>query len=1121
MTLIVDLSRDARPGFRLERLEVLNWGTFDGHVWGLDLLRENALLTGDIGSGKSTLVDAITTLLVPPGRLSYNKAAGAEARERTLKSYVLGHFKSERSETGSGAKAVSLRTHDSYSVILARFVNEGFSQHVTLAQVFWMKEVEAQPARMFVIADELLSIAKHFGDFGTDISDLRKRLRRARFEIFDSFPPYASAFRRRFGIENEQALDLFHQTVSMKSVGNLTEFVRQHMLEAFPVEPRIVALISHFDDLNRAHEAVLKAKAQIEKLEPLIADCGRHTASTHEADTLRACRDALRPWFARRKGALLEQRLDKLQGELQRLDVRIQSLETERHDLQLRRDELQRAIFQNGGDRIEQIKREVGRKREELSARQTRERSYAALASALGLPPASDADSFVSNRRASQGLEETTTAHQVEVQNERTEQEVHFQVLRGDHEQLERELDSLRKRRSNIPARMLELRAKLCEDLDIEEGALPFAGEVLQVREDERDWEGAIERLVHTFGLSMLVPDDLYPTVADYVDRVYLGGRLVYYRVRSRSIARTEGLGPSSLVHKLAIKPDSQFYDWIEVEVARRFDYACCQTVEQFRREVRAITRSGQIKGAGERHEKDDRHRLDDRSRYVLGWSNEAKIATLERQQRGLVTRMADLADKLEKLKQEQASLIERLGKLREIAVYGSFRDLDWKPLAREIDALEREQKSLEAESDVLRGLQSSLSEVEEDIMVIETKLSTNTDQRGKTRAKQEEAERQLDVCNAIIGEAPDAAKARFESLDVIVDEVLAGQTLTVECCEAREKDVRESLQKKIDREDRRLRELGERIVQAMRDYCRDYPLETRETDSKVEAQGEYQAMLERLRTDDLPRFESRFKELLNENTIREVANFQSQLHRERQGIKERIETINGSLRGIDYNPGRYIVLEATPSTDAEIRDFQQDLRACTEGALTGSEDDAYSEAKFQKVKRIIERFRGREGSSELDARWTRKVTDVRNWFGFSASERWREGDVEHEHYTDSGGKSGGQKEKLAYTVLAASLAYQFGLEAGASASRTFRFVVIDEAFGRGSDESSRYGLELFGRLGLQLLIVTPLQKIHVIEPYVAGVGFVHNEGGRSSMLRNLTIEQYREERALRGFVSG
>ena len=69
--------------------------------------------------------------------------------------------------------------------------------------------------------------------------------------------------------------------------------------------------------------------------------------------------------------------------------------------------------------------------------------------------------------------------------------------------------------------------------------------------------------------------------------------------------------------------------------------------------------------------------------------------------------------------------------------------------------------------------------------------------------------------------------------------------------------------------------------------------------------------------------------------------------------------------------------------------------------------------------------------------------------------------------------------------------------------------------FGRGSDESAEYALELFEKMGLQLLIATPLQKIHVIEPFVAAVGFVHNEDGRCSMLRNLTIEEYRAEREL------
>jgi uncharacterized protein YPO0396 len=145
----------------------------------------------------------------------------------------------------------------------------------------------------------------------------------------------------------------------------------------------------------------------------------------------------------------------------------------------------------------------------------------------------------------------------------------------------------------------------------------------------------------------------------------------------------------------------------------------------------------------------------------------------------------------------------------------------------------------------------------------------------------------------------------------------------------------------------------------------------------------------------------------------------------------------------------------------------------------------------------------------------------VRNWYTFAASERWRETNIEHEHYSDSGGKSGGQKEKLAYTILAASLAYQFGLSWGESRSRSFRFVVIDEAFGRGSDDSAKYGLTLFEKLNLQLLVVTPMQKIAIIEPFVASVGFVSNEEGRASRLRNLTIQEYREEKSKRALWAG
>ena len=164
---------DSRVGFRLQRLEVLNWGTFDKRVWRYELDGRNSLLTGDIGSGKSTLVDAITTLLVPAHRAAYNKAAGADARERSLRSYVLGHYKSERNEMTGSARPVALRDASSYSVILGVFRNEGYDQAVTLAQVFWLKDPQGQPARLFVAAERPLTIVDDFSGFGSDITALQ------------------------------------------------------------------------------------------------------------------------------------------------------------------------------------------------------------------------------------------------------------------------------------------------------------------------------------------------------------------------------------------------------------------------------------------------------------------------------------------------------------------------------------------------------------------------------------------------------------------------------------------------------------------------------------------------------------------------------------------------------------------------------------------------------------------------------------------------------------------------------------------------------------------------------------------------------------------------------------
>ena len=1106
------IADDSRVGFRLQRLEVLNWGTFDQRVWRLPLDGRNGLLTGDIGSGKSTLVDALTTLLVPAQRVAYNKAAGADARERSLRSYVLGHYKSERNEVTGSAKPVALRDASSYSVILGVFRNEGYDQAVTLAQVFWLKDPQGQPARLLVAAERALSITEDFSGFGSDIAALRRKLRGAGCELFDSFPPYGAWFRRRFGIEHEQALELFHQTVSMKSVGNLTDFVRSHMLEPFDVASRIEALIRHFDDLDRAHQAVLKAKRQVALLTPLVEDGQRHQALVAEIQDWRDGREALRPYFARLKGELLERRLDLLAQDAARLNAQIERLDAQREAERVEVGRLERALRDNGGDRLEELAAEIRRLEQEKHQRQQRADRHTALLARIDEPPPADETAFLAQQQGIAQRAEGLRERIADLDNREREEDFALRKGREEHAALTEEIESLERRRSNIDAAQVRIRDGLCSALSIGEDKLPFAGELIQVRDDAREWQGAAERLLRGFGLALLVPDAHYRAVADWVDRQHLGARLVYFRVRPRKAQPGAGLHPQSLVRKLVIKPDSPHYEWLEQELRSRFDVACCDSGEQFRREARAITRAGQIKEPSGRHEKDDRSRIDDRSRYVLGWSNADKLRALRDQRDRLEARLATLGQRIGEIQQERNELRGRLDALSKLEEVTRFADIDWMSLARQIAALTEECATLEAASDTLQELGRQLKAAQARLTEVERQRDAARDKRSAVATKQEAAQTLRDQARSVWADAP-LTEAQIERLDAWRSQALDEHQLTVESCDNREQELRKWLQERIDAEDLRLKRLSEKIIKAMAAFRDEFKAETVEMDVSLAALAEYARLLTGLKGDDLPRFEARFKELLNENTIREIANFNGQLYRERETIRERVERINQSLAGIDYNPGRFIRLLAQPSPDAEIRDFQQDLRACTEGALTGSADEQYSEAKFVQVKAIIDRFRGREGLTDADRRWTAKVTDVRQWFSFSASERWRADGAEHEHYADSGGKSGGQKEKLAYTVLAASLAYQFGLEWGAVRSRSFRFVVIDEAFGRGSDESAQYGLRLFQQLNLQLLIVTPLQKIHIIEPFVASVGFVHNEDGRDSRLRCLTIAEYRAQK--------
>ncbi len=118
---------------------------------------------------------------------------------------------------------------------------------------------------------------------------------------------------------------------------------------------------------------------------------------------------------------------------------------------------------------------------------------------------------------------------------------------------------------------------------------------------------------------------------------------------------------------------------------------------------------------------------------------------------------------------------------------------------------------------------------------------------------------------------------------------------------------------------------------------------------------------------------------------------------------------------------------------------------------------------------------------------------------------------TERGYYQDSAGQSGGEKAKLAFTILVAAIAYQYDIDPTRPRDDRFHFVVVDEMFSKVDDQHAEYALNLFKQFGLQLLIVAPLDaKARVTEPYVGCyLHAVKDTVSSHSQIYSMTAEEF------------
>lgn len=1116
-------------GFRLHELGVLNWGTFHGKPFVIRPEGRTAILTGGNGTGKSTLADALLTLLVPNTRRNYNQAGQTQKKsERNERDYVMGAYSEKHDESiGTGRKQYLRKDAGSYSVILATFHNGGMNSWVTLAQVLWIN-TSNKVEKVFISEARRLSIDGDFNYLDTPAT-IKRILKDRGFSGLESFTAYSDKFHDMLCMPKDKTpMAIFNQAICIKDITDLTTFIREHMLDDGGASEKLQGLRKNFTELRETNRRIDLATNQLNALDLVRNDHEGLVVLLQEFDELHVREQVLVPYFAE-KEIELRDALAVQQAVQKETVTTMQHAATEtigllNAKLKSIEDSLEKS---DEGRRLKEIEKTLVTKTKLRDERKEKRKAFD-VQREIWNPGQQVFDATTHSQLLHQCGQEAPALKgrvekidKVEVRSKAIEES----QVSTKRDELEKEQKSLLDRTSNIPDHCLRARAYLLDELRLKPEDLPFVGELVQVKLADSDWTGAIERLMHSFGLCMVVRRDLRERVDAFVHAHRQKGLVVYHAVPEQIGAVNPRLQEDAVAHKLEMKPNlGDLGRWLEVEISHRFDHLCCpDTGLQFREASNALTLTGLIKQKGTERRKDDRNALGDASNYVLGWDNREKLIAIGAELKGLEARLQGIRDQIDALEKEKGLLTRRINAGEKLVMfYVTYADVDWQSVAKEIADLESEQTKLKTGSDKLKQLAKEKADTEK--LLIEARADeknligkaavlekeTQANDTGKTKA--EELVRSLEQ---IAEHDPKFADFR-NKYPAITSSLAFPLTDLDKLSEARAEAV-DAIKRQRAKTNHSFNERSQRIKRRMEQFV----AAAENIEFKDRLAGDYvvpgysaslyapfDSVRNQLLQDDLPKNQQRFESLLHSTVTDDVSVFDELLERHAKRIELKVQELNRQLRKIDFDrrDKTYIQLVPTRTDEAAVKEFRNYRRNALQDSLNaGTEKEALKE-RYHRIEQLLNRL-------DENPEWTSRVIDVRNWFNFRAEESYRADDSHKQSYSGASGKSGGEKNRLASTILATAIAYQYGISVDDRQTETFRLVAVDEMFSKTDDEFSEYLLELFKEFHLQLLVIQPLDaKIHLVQKYVERYHIVTKRGVNSSV-RTLTVQEYKDLR--------
>ena len=1081
---------DGTTQWRAEALQMVNWGGFHGHV-SVPFAPGATLLSGASGTGKSSLLDAYLAVMMPsdtPFNGASNDATVGRARsatQRNLLTYLRGKTDTNRESATNELRDQVLRGADSstWGAVAMTFIDDN-GKRFTAARIYTVSRgavASSEVATRMVTVESLLDLRELEPLRVTGFDKRTLETHRPTLIVHPTYASFSQKLFDRLGIgangDGIKALRLLTRIQAGHQIPSVDGLYKSMVLELPGTYAAADRAVEHFTDLEQTYAEMVTAdeKSKLLSRLPELWNERREALEIEQLiDTFGVTRTGPTPflhWRLRTEARLLDAAVEANRAERRTVADKWKAAQGRAADLRLLVEQTKADQRANGGDRLDRLRAEIDTLDNIRSTTERARNTFDDRVAPLLLNVSTEEELFTAQLAAEAFLADFEQRENT-LEDERKAIDAQGYPLTVRREEIVKDLTSLRGRTGLVPRWMHEARLTMSGAAGLDEIAMPFVAELIDLAPDQQQWRAAAEVALSSVARIMLVDVRHQEHLSHAIEPIDMR------RIRFTGVdlaPHAERHGADGYISGKLVYKDSPFSAWVLDRLTQsNTDALCVNHTDQLAGHDLRITRSGQTRqGRNSAH-----GRLD--SPPIIGFNNADLIAAFEAEQADIDTQIAALAVESAKAKARLRTLHAEKG-AHQYVLDTSWVSVDVAGVEADITARQGEIEHILKSSDVLADLAAKLRELETELTDADRETVRASDRKDDLDKAHGGMCKRQDVIVTTLDEHDDAGitltDAQTAYLDAVYASVadadrLAGITEGV-------KRLREQLAQRSQEQRNRAQAATKSLCGIFEQYQSHEAWFDPNRGTSIEDYNSYRDELDQLTIDRLHTLREEWRRRLASWSGQDLLPLHGAFDAAVEDIEDRLGPVNDILAELPFGPQRdrlRIVLRRLNPDD--VVKFRRELKLLSSG-VTEELTDEQAEARFKRLRKFIALIRKPEAG--IRAAVSRDVyLDVRKHVEITAV-RLDSSGRQIATYAYLGDKSGGETQELVAFIVGAALRFQLGDED--RARPRFAPIFLDEGFVKSDSEFAGRAVGAWRGLGFQLIVGAPLDKVTALEP--------------------------------------